>query len=268
MFACFSKKTVPRTLCIINKIGEGMSGPIYRVKEKKTGDYFTCKILKDKYQAHREIAVLKKIKGSKLQTYYKTFKKKNKIYLLTNYIYGKDLYNEVCNPHKRLHSCIQNRIILEMADCIEQIHRNQFVHLDIKFENFIVCKKPYHLTLIDFGTSHPLQTGAAELQMIVGTLGYAAPELFNGSYHKNSDIWSLGVCLWALVTGHWPFSRASFSQHPDKIAMYCAYPQISHQKYIHLFSEPQWQVISGIFKQRPEERMSISEIKATLQIIT
>ncbi len=53
-----------------------------------------------------------------------------------------------------------------------KIHRNQFVNLDIKFENFIVCKKPYHLTLIDFGASHPLQTGLAELQMSSGTLGY------------------------------------------------------------------------------------------------
>ena len=106
-----------------------------------------------------------------------------------------------------------------MADCIKQVHNNQFVHLDIKFENFIVYKKPFHLKLIDFGTSHPLQAGVAELQTVAGTIGYTAPELFKGYYHQNSDIWSLGVCLWALVTGHLPFSRALVSlSNPDEIS--------------------------------------------------
>ena len=269
MFACFSRKKVPTALSIMNKIGEGISGPIYRVKEKKTGNYFTCKILKDKYQSRREVAILQKIKGPKLQTFYKVYKKNNKIYLLTDYICGKDLFYEACTPYKKLHSCLQNRIILEMADCIKQVHNNQFVHLDIKFENFIVYKKPFHLKLIDFGTSHPLKVGVAKLQTIAGTIGYTAPELFKGYYHQNSDIWSLGVCLWALVTGHLPFSRISFSKYPDETVMlHYAYPQKYHQQYMHLFSEPQLDIISGIFKYHPEERMSIPEIKATLQIIT
>ena len=252
----------------MNKIGEGISGPVYRVKEKQTGNYFTCKILKDQYKTNREVAIHRKIKGRKLQTFYKVIQKKKKVYLLTDYIPGNDLFNEIFCPMKTLHKCIQNRIILEMSDCIEQIHNNGFVHLDIKFENFVVHKNPYHLTLIDFGCCHVLRPEMNKLQTIVGTRGYIAPELYSGQYHQNSDIWSLGICLWCMVTGQFPFSRTTFSQNPNNAAAYYVFPLPCHQKYIYLFSEQQFQILSGIFKQRPEERMNIAEIKATLQINT
>lgn len=264
MFRCFSKKIIPKSFRIIHRIAEGSTHPIYKVKEKKTGTYYTCKILTNNYRTQREIAVLKKLRGSKLQTFYKICKKKNKTYLLTNYIEGKDLYEEYCNPYKSLHPRIHTNILLEMATCIQQIHDNNFVHLDIKFENFIVYKNPYHLILIDFETCHPLQTGVTELQMVVGTKGYIAPEIFKGFYHQNSDIWSFGVCLWALVTGHWPFSH-TYSVELDEIY---AFPQESHTKYKHLFSNTQWKVLNGTFRQCPEDRMSISDIKTTLQINT
>ena len=82
-----------------------------------------------------------------------------------------------------------------MADCIKQVHNNQFVHLDIKFENFIVYKKPFHLKLIDFGTSHPLKVGVAKLQTIAGTIGYTAPELFKGYTIRIVILMGLGWTL-------------------------------------------------------------------------
>lgn len=61
------------------------------------------------------------------------------------------------------------------------------------------------LKIIDFGTSHRFQSEDEELEGVIGTMFYMAPEVFLGKYTNKCDIWSIGVILYILFYGDAPF---------------------------------------------------------------
>jgi calcium-dependent protein kinase len=86
-------------------------------------------------------------------------------------------------------------------------HKQNIVHRDLKPEN-IMYDKVGEVKLIDFGLAK-LTVGNQKLTTIAGTPYFIAPEVLNGSYQKECDIWSLGVLLFVCVTGTFPFDSAT-----------------------------------------------------------
>ena len=96
------------------------------------------------------------------------------------------------------------------AEAIEKIiralihcHKENIVHRDIKPEN-IMYDKQNEVKLIDFGLAKQM-VGNKKLNTVAGTPYFIAPEVLNGSYGKECDFWSVGVLLYLLVTGTYPF---------------------------------------------------------------
>ena len=91
------------------------------------------------------------------------------------------------------------------------IHSRGVVHLDLKLENIMV-RADDSIVLIDFGLAQILPAGAPPpvLHHIKGSVAYIAPGMWAGAYDGvKSDVWSLGVCLFAACSGFFPFVRAS-----------------------------------------------------------
>ena len=91
------------------------------------------------------------------------------------------------------------------------IHSRGVVHLDLKLENIMV-RADGSIVLIDFGLAQILPPGAPPpvLHHIKGSVAYIAPGMWAGAYDGvKSDVWSLGVCLFAACSGFFPFVRAS-----------------------------------------------------------
>lgn len=93
----------------------------------------------------------------------------------------------------------------QMLLAINYLHRLGTVHRDVKLENWLYeAKGSTHLKLIDFGFSkffHPLERRHTRC----GTLHYIAPEVLIDSHSSQADLWSLGVTVFAMVTGYMPF---------------------------------------------------------------
>lgn len=114
----------------------------------------------------------------------------------------------------------------QMVQVVYQIHQKGISHRDIKLENFMFNpKKPFNLYLIDFGFSDHLNKNDSHSY---GTLAYAAPELFLDQFIFNEkvDTWALGVCLYTLSVGNYPFDlsqqdeiQLSDSEKSKKVAM-------------------------------------------------
>lgn len=99
--------------------------------------------------------------------------------------------------------------IKDILHGLEFIHNLGIIHCDLKIENIITTDK---CIIIDFDNAHMLPNTDTYIKLHnIGTLRYIAPECYNlGLYSCKSDIWSLGVCCYLLLTGRFPY------ECPDK----------------------------------------------------
>lgn len=103
------------------------------------------------------------------------------------------------------------RIVREILTAVGHLHKSGLVHRDVKPENImfnmdIPTKTPKSVKLIDFDTCMAWIPGSPKSTKFVGTPGYIAPEALLGEVSPQSDLWSVGVILYILMTGETPWS--------------------------------------------------------------
>ncbi len=92
-----------------------------------------------------------------------------------------------------------------MASGVKKMHRMDLIHRDLKLENLVIDSN-FRLKIADFGCAR--RQISKSLNTITGSYAYGAPELFRGDEYdgKKTDVWSMGVILYAMVVGKLPFS--------------------------------------------------------------
>ena len=133
----------------------------------------------------------------------KTFKDEERIYYLTEYVPGMDLFDVL-----RELGLLNNKKALFYTACIvlmlENLHERDIAHRDLKPENIMIGDDGYP-KLIDFGTAKIVKERTFTM---VGTPHYMAPEIiFGRGYSPSSDLWSLGVMVYEFVFGNLPFGE-------------------------------------------------------------
>jgi serine/threonine protein kinase len=105
-------------------------------------------------------------------------------------------------------------LALELAAALGEIHARQIIHKDINPSNVVRYQRDGHVKLIDFGIASQLPREKVQLTsptMLEGTLAYIAPEQtgrMNRAIDQRSDLYSLGVTLYQLLTGQLPFAAS------------------------------------------------------------
>ena len=185
-------------------LGNGVSGKVFKITYNTLN--LTCKtISKSRYsEAIKEIKILKSLQYEEnLPYYYKSIETSIDIHILYSYIPGLELFYYLKNKTIPVNNTkIIYQITKQMTLALEALFRYNYIHLDVKLENIIIKSiDPIRLTLIDLGMCKKLNKKINKVNQI-GTVGYASPEviLFNRFFH-NSDIWSLGVVIYILITG-------------------------------------------------------------------
>ena len=153
------------------------------------------------------------------------------------------------------------RIILsQLLDGLEVMHNSNIIHLDIKLENIMISGDDYTLKYIDFGFATEKSNGY--LTTFLGTPNYAAPELhlkqpYLGVYE---DIFSLGVTLFIIVTGHLPFILP-LPDDPLYQYIFCV-DYINYWRNRKLKVSPSFmELFDNLIAFDPTQRPSISEIR-------
>ena len=199
---------------LVNKVKDG-SGTTFISKEYK---------YKDKRYANREYNILTKINKKNdfnrndfpLIVDYLLKPEEEKIQLIMEH--NKNAVDLFDWAHKNKRNEQENKeIFLEMVRLTNLLHSYGFVHLDIKLENFLIINtNPIKLKMIDFDMSHSFNKKKSKISKIVGTRGYSPIEIYEGYYSDKSDIWSLGVCLWVLLTKEQPFKHKNIERYADR----------------------------------------------------
>lgn len=132
------------------------------------------------------------------------------IYLVMECIAGENL-RKLLNKKKKLSLETACRFSLDIAEGLEFLHDRSIIHLDLKPDNIMVTPEQ-EIKIIDFGLANHLAYNdllAYDLPGPKGTPYYIAPEQLCGSrVYKQSDIYSLGILLYEMLTGQLPFKRS------------------------------------------------------------
>jgi serine/threonine protein kinase len=129
----------------------------------------------------------------------------NLVWLVLEYCPGDELYNYLIK-HGALPIEKVQKIFAQLVGAVAYVHARHCVHRDLKLENILLDKNE-DVKLCDFGFTREYDGKASYLQTFCGTVCYSAPEMLKGEKYAGEkvDVWSLGVILFALLTGELPF---------------------------------------------------------------
>jgi serine/threonine protein kinase len=189
----------------------------------------------------------------------------DKTYIFTEYMQY-DFLNFITIMYKnKIPNCLIFYYFRQMANAVQDLHNSDFIHMDIKLENFTIDNNGV-IKIIDFGYS--IQT-KNKIKKRCGTHFYISPEIINcngiHSYDgKKSDIWSLGICLYAMINGHLPFKNI----HNDTVnnnnnnGMDNYFNNVINSNYSELKTNDNdlKDLVSRMLEKKPENRVNIYEI--------
>ncbi len=196
---------------IVEKIGEGGMAVIYKAVQPSLKRTVVIKKLKDPnneiiQRFKKEAFVSASFSQENVLSIYDFIYHGRAYYLVMEYVDGDDLH-DIFDYMAPLSPTIAALIIREVAKGLEYTHSKNIIHRDIKPSNILLSREG-DVKLIDFGVAKDEAPSKLTLTgMIVGTPSYMSPEQANGEKITNqSDIYSLGVLLYEIITGFKPFS--------------------------------------------------------------
>ena len=152
-----------------------------------------------------EIQILAKLDHPNIVKYYETYDDDKYFHLVMELCEGGELFQRIVSK-KHLEEKDAAEILFKLTHAISHCHSRGIVHRDIKAENVLFetkSKDKNDVKIIDFGLARKKVDHT--LHSIVGTPGYVAPEVLEGTYGRKCDIWALGVLLYVMLYGKYPF---------------------------------------------------------------
>jgi hypothetical protein len=205
---------------IIRAIGYGGMGRVYQAQHLENKQYFALKFLLGDLTQNPEMVkrFQREIRTAQTLNHPHCVKvtdsgrtSKGLFYLAMEYLEGNDLSQLVSGralPYKRA-----AKIAKQICEGLSEVHKQGMIHRDIKPTNIILIENgtdPDFVKILDFGIAKLLHPNPGEkttkLDIVYGTPAYMSPEQARGDgLDGRSDLYSLGILLFQMVTGHLPF---------------------------------------------------------------
>ena len=207
---------------ILEKLGAGGQGAVYKATDTKLGRTVVIKVLPPELTAkeanlkrfEREARLASALDHPNICTIFDLDEGEGVHYIAMQHVDGKNVRQLVAGRPLELKSALQ--IGLQVADALAAAHARGIIHRDIKSGNVMVTPAG-QVKVLDFGLAKLLdddeagasgihRTELTEVGVPYGTATYAAPEQARGDrVDKRADIFSTGVLLYEMLTGTWPF---------------------------------------------------------------
>lgn len=195
---------------IVELIGEGSFGKVYKARIKGTGQVVAMKFILKKGKNDRElrnlrseIEILTKLHHDHIITLFDSFETEEEFVVVMEYAIG-ELY-KILESDRRLPEDVVQRIAKQLVQALNYLHSNRIIHRDMKPQNILIGENG-SVKLADFGFARSMSYNTVVLTSIKGTPLYMAPELVQEKpYNRTADLWSLGCILYELYYGKPPF---------------------------------------------------------------
>eukprot|EP00047_Mylnosiga_fluctuans_P010422 m.16163 g.16163 ORF g.16163 m.16163 type:complete len:726 (-) comp3113_c0_seq1:2288-4465(-) len=248
-----------------SKLGEGAFASVrlarHMITEEKVAiKVFDKRLIKDEYvlkNLYREATILARLHHPNIIKLLETFET-DQFYCIVTERAKMDLLTHLCSRGVYTEQ-LARRYVRQLISAIDHLHRQGIVHRDLKMEN-LMLDNDMNLKLIDFGLSNDM-TGKQFLDTHCGSMAYSAPELLcKKPYGKEVDIWSIGVCLYVLLTGKLPFPSERLTEM-HALMLDGAYSLPDE------FSGPLRTLMMRFFQVKPHKRITLAELTVDEWII-
>lgn len=206
---------------IIEKIGEGGMALVYKAKCKLLDRFVAIKVLKDEFtededfvrKFRRESQAAASLSHPNILNIYDVGVDeedgKKIYYIVMEYIKGKTL-KEIIKEKGKLSKEETINYSLQIAEALSSAHRNHIVHRDIKPHNIMVTDDS-RVKVTDFGIARAVTSSTVTTTSnVLGSVHYFSPEQARGGYtDEKSDIYSLGIVMYEMITGKVPYESDS-----------------------------------------------------------
>ncbi len=197
---------------ILEKIGEGGMGIVYKAEDTKLKRIVALKFLpsnalgteEEKARFIREAQAAASLNHPNIATIYEIDEVEGEIFIAMEYIDGQTLKEKINSGPLKIKEAV--KIACQVADGLNAAHEKGITHRDIKSANVMLTEKG-QAKIMDFGLAKmAARTGLTKEGTTLGTIAYMSPEQSRGEHvDHRSDIWSLGVVLYEMVSGQLPF---------------------------------------------------------------
>ena len=244
---------------ILSELGKGGYSTVFYCEHKKTKRRYAVKVAfkfkkgKDRSERTRtEVRILRKLKHQNIIRLKGSFEDTDNIYLVLEYIPGKDCSKFFKN---NLPTKSQVKFIMrQLVEAVHYCHTRGIVHRDIKLENILIDEH-HKIKLTDFGLCGIKQSEYDMFSQSLGTVRYTAPEMLQGNgYNESIDIWGLGVVMFTLLTGSYPFDASQ----REKIFERIKEKNIHYSKYS--LDRKEVKLLRLLLEKDPEKRIEIEDI--------
>lgn len=248
---------------VLKSINTGSYGSVYLMKYRETSLLYAVKIISDKKDAKVLLTGLKLnkyVKHPYIIRYYGHFHDKwvgkDSLFLIMEYFDGQDI-EHIMSENKTAIVDILPGILLKVFEAINYLHTDSLVHQDIKLENIMIRGADVRLIDLDFIMIKQDITAT----YVIGTPYYLSPEMLtpNKLYDHRTDIWSMGIATYKMLTTIFPFTGQTQSELFTKIKY--GLPNLDILPYIY------YNLIKGLLNKDPDKRWRFNRIMKELQII-
>jgi len=213
----------------------------------------------------REIDILQICDHPHIIKLYEHHQHEAKMWMVLDICKGGALFDQITKIGSDFSERVAAKIIFQIASALEHIHNLNIVHRDLKPENIMFQDDindlnfdKIQMKIIDFGLA--VQSEDPLMQQC-GTPSYISPEIVNNrSYHAPVDIWALGVILYILLSGTWPFQGSVADKSTLYKSIRRAHVPFPEENWRKVSLESQ-DLIKQMLEKKAKDRITAKEIK-------
>ncbi|MED6251183.1 hypothetical protein ATANTOWER_024796 [Ataeniobius toweri] len=192
-------------------LGGGRFGQVHKCVENSSGLTLAAKVIKARSQKEKEVVkneiqVMNNLDHANLIQLYAAYESRNDLILVLEYVGGGELFDRIIDENYTLMELDAVVFIRQICEGLQYMHKMSILHLDLKPENILcVSRVTNKIKIIDFGLAR-IYKPREKLKVNFGTPEFLAPEVINYDFVSfNTDMWSLGVITYMLLSGLCPF---------------------------------------------------------------
>ncbi|MDW3194934.1 MAG: FHA domain-containing serine/threonine-protein kinase [Cytophagales bacterium] len=206
---------------ILSTLGEGGMARVYHVRSDVNKAEYAIKELYSKFvhvEEYRirflaEAETLKKLNHPNVIRIYKVVETANRLYMVMEYCDGMPLSSHIIEQSGPIPEVKANEIFSQILAAVGYFHQKDIIHRDIKPSNILIGTD-MSVKIIDFGVAKAFDSKRTRVGAVLGTVTFMSPEQTKGlTIDNRTDIYSLGVTLFYMITGKPPYDLKTLSEY-------------------------------------------------------